>query len=106
MPAMPHATKGILLRIGPHQRSILSRSRPARELPALVFPAVRRGVRSKPPAERTVNTDRGRIDLGGEVEHQTLGAIRTLLEKEPVVQGAVRQQLPHDQSWVLGMLPR
>jgi len=76
------------------------------ELNALIFPALRRALRSKPPHEREVRVDARALDLGGVVPHQTLGAMRNLLEHEGRVQTALRQQLLHDHSWVLGVLPR
>ncbi len=76
------------------------------ELNALVFPAVRRAMKSRAPAERETHVDGRRLDLGGAVPHQTLGTIRTLLAQEGPVQAAIRQQMPHDHSWILGILPR
>jgi hypothetical protein len=76
------------------------------ELNALIFPALRRALRSKPPHEREVRVDARTLDLGDVVPHQTLGTMRNLLEHEGRVQTALRQQLPHDHSWVLGVLPR
>ncbi|HSW29064.1 MAG TPA: hypothetical protein VLH75_06140 [Longimicrobiales bacterium] len=76
------------------------------ELNALVFPALRRAMKSRGPAERETHVDGRRLDLGGAVPHQTLGAIRTLLAQEGPAQAAIRQQMPHDHSWILGILPR
>ena len=76
------------------------------ELNALVFPAVRKALRSKPPRDREIRIDARTVDLGRDVPHQTLGTIRNLLEHEDRVQHALRQQLPHDHSWLLGILPR
>jgi len=76
------------------------------ELNALVFPAVRAAVKGGAPAEREVRGAEGRIDLGGRVPHQSLGALKVLLEKEPSVQKALRQALnATDANWLLGELP-
>jgi len=76
------------------------------ELNALVFPALRRALRSKAPADREIRVDARPLDLGGTVPHQTLGALRHMLEREGVVQSGLRQQLPHDHAWILGLLPK
>jgi hypothetical protein len=52
------------------------------ELNALVFPAVRKALRSKPPRDREIRIDARTVDLGRDVPHQTLGTIRKLLEHE------------------------
>ncbi|MEX2472083.1 MAG: hypothetical protein WEA34_07890, partial [Gemmatimonadota bacterium] len=76
------------------------------ELNQLVFPALRSLLAAKPPKNREVRVDGRPLDLGGVVPHQTLGAIRNLLEHEPVVQAGLRTQFPHDHAWLLGVLPR
>lgn len=76
------------------------------ELNALLFPAMRRVLATKPLAEREVREDGRLLDLGGAVPHQTLGTLCHLLEHQDVVQTAVRRVLTHDHSWVLGVLPR
>lgn len=76
------------------------------ELNALIFPALRSALHGKPPHEREVREEGRMLDLGGAVPHQTLGSICHLLEHQDIVQGGVRKALPHDQNWVLGMLPR
>ncbi|HET9949548.1 MAG TPA: hypothetical protein VFQ22_11545 [Longimicrobiales bacterium] len=76
------------------------------ELNALVFPAVRRVLAKRPPHEREVREDGRLLDLGGRVPHQSLGTIQRLLEHTGAVQVALRKAAPHDQSWILGMLPR
>jgi len=76
------------------------------ELNALLFPAASRALRSKPPAEREIFIDGRRLDLGGQVSHQTLGALRVLLEKEAVLQGVIRQYFPTDANELLGLVPR
>lgn len=75
------------------------------ELNTLLFPALRRALRSRPGRDREIRIDARTIDLGGDVPHQTLGAIRTLLEREAMVQLALRQHFPHDHVWLLGTLP-
>jgi len=76
------------------------------ELNQLVFPALRSALANKPPKDREVRVDGRSLDLGGVVPHQTLGAIRNLLEHEPVVQTGLRARFPHDHPWLLGVLPR
>jgi hypothetical protein len=75
------------------------------ELNGLLFPAFRRALGGKAPADREVRVDARTLDLGGPVSHQTLGALCNLLDHEPVVQTAVRQQFPADHKWLLGVLP-
>jgi len=75
------------------------------ELNALVFPSARKHLKSRAPADREVLMDGTRLDLGGRVPHQTLGAIRTLLQKNDTFQKALTQSLPHDHKWLLGELP-
>lgn len=76
------------------------------ELNGLLFPALRQALAGKRPADREVRVDARTLDLGGAVPHQTLGAIRNLLEHEPVVQAAVRTRFPGSHRWLLGVLPR
>ena len=76
------------------------------ELNALLFPALRGALRAKPPGEREVGVDGRRIDLGGDVRHQSLGTMKHMLEHEHIVQEGVRHAMRHDHSWVLGVLPR
>jgi hypothetical protein len=76
------------------------------ELNALLFPAVRRVLGARPPAEREVRVDGHRLDLGAPVPHQTLGAIRLLLGKDPAFQKAVRTAFTGpDANWLTGTLP-
>ena len=72
---------------------------------ALVFPAIAGVVGGKRPAEREVRVDGRLLDLGAKVPHQTLGAIRHLLERESIVKTALRTSLPHDARWLEGELP-
>lgn len=44
-------------------------------LSAVLFPPLRRLLKWKPPAEREVRVDGRRLDLGGAVPHQSLGAV-------------------------------
>lgn len=76
------------------------------ELNALLFPALRGAFHGKPAHEREVREDGHLLDLAGIVPHQTLGSICHLIERQDLVAAAVRQVLPQDQNWVLGMLPR
>lgn len=74
------------------------------EANALLFGAARKVFRSRQPKDRTVNTDKGPLDLGGRVPHQSLGALATLLKREPAFQNAVRQALGQDGNWAAGVL--
>jgi hypothetical protein len=76
------------------------------ELNALLFPALRRVLEKKPIHEREIREDGRLIDLAGMVSHQTLGSLKHLLEHSDLVQAAARIAMPHDHSWVVGMLPR
>lgn len=80
------------------------------ELNDLLLGAVRRVARGGTGAqpkrgEYHVNVDGRVVDLSGTVPHQTLGAMRALLEREPVVQRALRVVYPHDERWLIGRLP-
>jgi hypothetical protein len=75
------------------------------ELNALLFTALQRGLSGKPPAEREVRCDGRLLDLGGRPPHQSLGTLKFLLEKRPVVAKGLRTVLPHDANWLLGELP-
>ncbi len=75
------------------------------ELNALIFPALRRRLKGKKPAERETRVDGVPLDLGGAVTHQTLGVIRTLLLKDDVVRRTLPLALQHDAKWLLGELP-
>jgi len=76
------------------------------EANALLFGAARKVFRSRQPRDRMVNSDRGPLDLGHRVPHQTLGALVTLLKREPGFQNAVRQGLGalNDGNWAAGVL--
>jgi hypothetical protein len=76
------------------------------ELNALIFPALRRVLKSRQPNQREVRGPEGRIDLGGRVPHQSLGSVKVLLEKEEIIQKGLRQTLKAtDAGWLLGELP-
>jgi hypothetical protein len=47
----------------------------------------------------------GRLDLGSRVPHQSLGALRVLLEKEEVVRRYLEPAIGHDARWLLRELP-
>lgn len=72
------------------------------ELNALVFPPLSRLLATRPPAEREVLVEGHRIDLGGRVPHQSLGAIRTLLKHNDIVRKHLTSVLPADGRWLLG----
>jgi hypothetical protein len=75
------------------------------ELNVLIFPALRRWLKGKKPAERETRVDGVPLDLGGPFSHQTLGTIRTLLAKDDIVRRTLLVALPHDAKWLLGELP-
>jgi hypothetical protein len=75
------------------------------ELNSLIFPGLERQLARRPPAEREVRTDAGRVDLGRRVPHQGLGSLKRLLEKEQIVRQGLEAALPHDWRWLEGELP-
>jgi hypothetical protein len=76
------------------------------ELNRLLFPLLPRQLGRAAPAKREVFVEGRRLDLGGSVPHQSLGVIRTLLEREPTVRQALRLLLPAaDLTWLTGQLP-
>jgi hypothetical protein len=76
------------------------------ELNALLFPLLRRALRARPPAERQAAVEGRTHDLGAEIPHQSLGALRTLLQHNDTVRGAVRRLAPAlDPVWLLDGLP-
>lgn len=75
------------------------------ELNSLIFPVLRRALRKSPPAEREVAIEGRRLDLGGDVGHQSLGMLKNLLQRNDIVRGALRRQLPGDAAWLLDALP-
>jgi hypothetical protein len=74
------------------------------ELNALVFSALRRALARKGPPERETRVDGRPLDLGRPAPHQTLGVIRTLLQKDSIVQQALPGAIPQDGNWILGQL--
>jgi hypothetical protein len=77
------------------------------EVNALVFPRLRKVLEREPPANREVRVDGRLLDLGRRVDHQTVGAVAVLLNKQDLVQKAVRRAFSSsDYSWILGVLPR
>lgn len=74
------------------------------ELNALIFPATRKVLAGRPPAEREINLDGRIVDLGRVVPHQTLGAIRNLLQHNDVVRKALRTALNTDANWLIGQV--
>ena len=71
------------------------------ELNATIFPVLDRTLRGK---DRVLYLDGKRIDIGGRVPHQSLGALRHLLEDDTVGR-AVRSVLPQHGGWLTGVLP-
>jgi len=70
------------------------------EVNAVVLPLVRKALENRPQGERLVRVDGRELDLGRPVSHQTLGALRHLLTREPVV----RKALQHAASAHVGYL--
>ena len=60
------------------------------EVNAIVLPLVRSALEDRPQGERLVHVDGRELDLGRPVSHQTLGALRLLLTREPVVKKALQ----------------
>lgn len=75
------------------------------ELNGLLFPALRRVLARAPSERREVYAGGSLLDLGGRVAHQSLGTIRHLVGREAIVRSALRTGLPHDWSWIEGVLP-
>jgi len=77
------------------------------EVNALIFPALRKAMRSKPLHDREVLVDGRQLDLGGVVSHKSMGALLYLLQKADGVGRALRSTLSSaDGQWVTGVLPR
>jgi hypothetical protein len=70
------------------------------ELNALLFPLLRRAWASRSGPERRVRVDGRELDLGGRVPHQSLGAIRGLLLREPAVAEGIRTVAPHELTYL------
>ena len=71
------------------------------ELNALLFPVLHRSLGGK---DRIVYVDGRRVDVGERVPHQSLGALRHLLEND-AVRRAMRGTLPQYANWLTGVLP-
>lgn len=75
------------------------------ELNSLIFPALRRVLRNRPPAEREIRAREGRLDLGARVPHQSIGTLKLLLEKEKIVRGQLEPAIGYEARWLLRDLP-
>jgi len=75
------------------------------EVNSLVFPVLRRALARQQPRDRQVQLGHAVVDLTGPVPHQTLGALRHLLEHEDRLGAILRGRLPQDGSWLVGELP-
>ena len=75
------------------------------ELNHLIFPALGRVLKGRPPAQREIRVREGRLDLGGRVPHQSLGTLKLLLEKEETVRRNLEQAVGLEARWLLGELP-
>jgi hypothetical protein len=73
------------------------------ELNAVVLGALRKAFARGRPQERIIYLDGDRLDLGGPVRHQSLGALRHLLLHDQAG-SALRSQLGPDGTWLTGML--
>ena len=71
------------------------------ELNALLFPVLDRSLKGK---DRVVFVEGKPLNVGGRVPHQSLGALRYLLEDE-TVRRAMRAALPQNGNWLTGVLP-
>ncbi len=60
------------------------------ELNGLIFPALRKVLRTRQSAEREVSVDGRTLDLGGMIPHQTLGTLKNLLQHNGLVRGHSR----------------
>lgn len=72
------------------------------ELNALIMPALARFMRSRPAPERTIQLGDQSLDLTGPVRHQTLGALRSMLERHDAVRAVLRGGLCQDGDWLVG----
>ena len=71
------------------------------ELNALLFPVLDRTLKGK---DRRLYVDGKPLDVGGRVPHQSLGALRYLLEDD-AVRRALRAALSQHGTWLTGILP-
>lgn len=75
------------------------------ELNSLIFPALRRVLKDRRPAEREIRVREGRLDLGSRVPHQSIGTLKLLLEKERAIRSHLEPAVGYDARWLLGELP-
>jgi hypothetical protein len=75
------------------------------ELNALVFPMIRRSVRSASPDDWIVTVEGKSLDLSQPLPHQSLGTVKNLLQHNASVRRTVRQAAPVLASWLLDALP-
>jgi hypothetical protein len=75
------------------------------EINHFIFPALRRVLKNRRPAQREVRVRGGRLDLGSRVPHQSLGTLRLLLEKEEIVRDHLESVVGYETRWLLGELP-
>jgi hypothetical protein len=71
------------------------------ELNALIFPSIRTFFGTKEPKQRELHGTHGRLDLGGPVRHQTLGAITYYLSQSGMVRKGIWSTLKGDAEWIL-----
>jgi hypothetical protein len=75
------------------------------ELNHLIFPALKRVLKGRRAAQREILAKTGRLDLGSRVPHQSLGALKLLLEKEEIVRANLEPAIGYEARWLLGELP-
>ncbi len=75
------------------------------ELNHLIFPALKRVLEGRQPAQREIRGKEGRLDLGSRVPHQSLGSLKVLLEKEALVRRFLEPAIGYDARWLLRELP-
>ena len=71
------------------------------ELNALIFPVLARTLKGK---DRILYVDGRPLNVGERIPHQSLGALRHLLEDD-VVRRALRTAVPQHGNWLTGVLP-
>lgn len=75
------------------------------ELNALIFPLLRKTLGKRRPADREVVVEGRKLDLGGIVQHQSLGMLKHLLQHDRTVREAVRAVAQQDAAWLTDALP-
>jgi len=75
------------------------------EVNALLFARIRKAFSKGNPVGRHTRVNDTEIDLGGNVPHQTLGSLLTLLKHNREVQGAVKVVFQNGADFILGELP-